>query len=96
MKIRFNRVAIISIIVCIFVFCSTVLFSGSKYYELDDFNRVIVGESSLFDVWCIAPNNWFHVTSYGGYLEYPMQDGHRILVEFYGPGQTVGAIRIVE
>ena len=96
MKIKFKKVAVISIIVCILVLCSAILFRGSKYYELDDFDSIIVGESSLSDVYSIAPNNWLYVTSYGGYMEFPMQDGRRIIVEFHGPDQVVGDIRIAE
>lgn len=96
MKINVKKAAVIAIIVCIVVLCAAILFRGSKYYELDDFDSIIIGESMLSDVYSVAPNNWLVVTSYGGYVEYPMEDGCRIIVEFYGPDKVVGDIRIAE
>lgn len=62
------------------------------YYKIEDFQAIVIGESTLHNVYEIAPVESMQVTSYGGFCEYPMQDGGCIRIEFYGEDLIVGAI----
>ena len=96
MKRQSRMLIAISAILCVLILCTTVCLLRNKYYDLNDFDSIVIGESSIMDVWLIAPNNMFCVTSYGGCLEYDMKDGGRIIVEFQGPDYVVRNIRIIE
>ena len=65
------------------------------YYKKEDFQSITVGESTLQDVYEIAPKEVMQVTSYGGVCEYPMEDGGYIRIKFYGKELIVGEIEEV-
>lgn len=62
------------------------------YYLKEDFQSIIMGESTFQDVYTIAPVESMQVTSYGGVCEYPMRDGGCIRIKFYGKDLVVGEI----
>ena len=66
--------------------------SMKDYYKIEDFQSIIIGESSLSDVSKIAPIQPLLVTSYGGYCEYPTENGRCIRIKFYGKDFIVGDI----
>ena len=68
--------------------------SMELYYTLDDFQSIIVGESTYQDVYDIAPTASVIITSYGGICEYPSSDGKHIYIKFYGAEMVVGAIEL--
>ncbi len=68
----------------------------NKYYDMEDFDAIKVGESTFYDVCEIVPASKIAVTSYGGLCQYPMNDGRFINIKFYGPQLTVGSITICE
>lgn len=68
--------------------------SMELYYTLDDFQSIIVGESTFQDVYDIAPPISLTTTSYGGFCEYPSADGKYIHIKFYGAEMIVGAIEL--
>ena len=63
-----------------------------KYYTKEDFQFIVVGESTYYDVYNVVPADSMQVTSYGGFCEYPMQNGVYIRIKFYGTDLIVGAI----
>ena len=65
------------------------------YYEKEDFQSIIIGESTFQDVYKIASEGAIQITSYGGFCEYPMQNGGYIRIKFYGKDMIVGAIEEV-
>ncbi len=68
--------------------------SMESYYMLDDFQSIIIGESTYKDVYDIAPPISVTTTSYGGFCEYPSADGKHIYIKFYGAEMIVGAIEL--
>lgn len=66
----------------------------TMYKTKEDFDSITIGESTFRDVYDIAPQETMHVTSYGGFCDYPMKDGGYIRIEFYGKDLTVGAIEV--
>ena len=64
-------------------------------YRIEDFESIIIGESTFKDVYETVAAESMQVTSYGGFCEYPMQDGGCIRVKFYGKDLIVGAIEEV-
>ncbi len=62
------------------------------YYDIEDFKSITIGESTFADVYKVATTEKMHVTSYGGFCEYPMQNGGYICIKFYGKDLIVGAI----
>lgn len=66
--------------------------SMKKYYTKDDFECITIGESTSRDVYDIAPSKVMQMTSYGGFCEYPMQNGGYVRIKFYGKELIVGAI----
>ena len=98
-------------VLVVFCFVFTVLLSGCSaklskddldktstkdHYRMEDFQTIIVGESTHQDVYKIGPTGAIQVTSYGGFCEYPMQNGGYIRIKFYGPDLVVGAIEEIE
>ncbi len=88
------------IVVCL---VSMVLYSGCSltsstndftgdYYKKEDFQSITIGESTYQDVHKIAPTESIQITSYGGFCQYPMQNGGCIRIKFYGKYLIVGAI----
>ena len=65
------------------------------YYEKEDFKFVVIGESTYQDVYKVAPTESMQITSYGGFCEYPMQNGGYIRIKFYTKELIVGAIEEV-
>lgn len=103
-KIKYGTILIIACLVCM------VLFSGCQptpntynsegdttmnCYKIDDFESITIGESTYQEIYKIAPTESMRVTSYGGFLEYPTNDGNKIVIKFYGPELIVGSIEIV-
>ena len=68
----------------------------NKCYGMEDFDAIVIGESTFYDVCAIVPTSKMLVTSYGGLCQYPMNDGRFICVEFYGPLLTVASITMCE
>ena len=65
----------------------------SRYYTMADFQTITVGESTFSDVHKIAPSGSpIYVTSYGGFCEFPAENGGCIRIKFYGADQVVGSI----
>lgn len=90
-------------LVLLFVGCGLPLDSNVKdnnssevpmknYYNKQDFKTIIIGKSKFEDVCVIAPTESMQVTSYGGFCDYPTQDGGYIRVKFYGKELIVGEI----
>lgn len=67
---------------------------AKSYYTMEDFESIIVGESTYADVYEIAPVDVMQVTSYGGFCEFPMQDKGYILIKFHGKELIVNSIEI--
>ena len=66
-----------------------------EFYNKDDFQTVVIGESTYYDVYDIAPSIFMQVTSYGGFCEYPIQENECLRIKFYGKELIVGAIEVV-
>ena len=74
---------------------STNDFTGESmrdYYKKEDFQSITIGESTYQDVYKIAPTESMQITSYGGFCQYPMQNGGYVLIKFYGKHLIVGAV----
>ena len=66
-----------------------------EYYTLEDFASIIIGESTFYDVYDLAPNMRFlSGTSYGARCEYPMKDG-ALCIKFSGKDMVVLAVEEV-
>lgn len=65
------------------------------YYTAEDFQSIIIGESTFRDVYKVAPTESIQMTSYGGLCNYPMQSGGYVCIKFYGKNLIVGAIETV-
>lgn len=66
-----------------------------QYYTMDDFNSIVVGESTLADVIKLyppEPNSTLIPTAVGTFCDYPTQDGGYIRIEFYGKDLIVFSI----
>ncbi len=64
-------------------------------YCLEDFRTIVPGESTFHDVYEVTSNGVCHVTSYGGYSEYPLKDGGILRIKFYGKDLVVGEIEVL-
>ena len=62
------------------------------YYKKEDFQSITIGESTYQDVHKIAPTESMQITSYGGFCQYPMQNGGYVRIKFYGKHLIVGAV----
>ena len=60
-------------------------------YDIDDFNSIVVGESTFIDVHNIAPDLGMQETDYGGYFEYPYKNP-KFRIEFVGNGASADSI----
>lgn len=67
-----------------------------RYYTENDFQSIIVGKSTVWDVYEVAPDASFYAASYGSFCELPMEDGRYIQIKFHGSNMTVGSIEVVE
>ena len=67
-----------------------------KYYCEADFQSIVIGESSAFDICRIAPGASFYAVSYGSLCELPMEDGRYIQIKFLGSDLIVGSIEVVD
>lgn len=67
-----------------------------NYYKMEDFQSITIGESTYYDVYKVAPTGPVQITSYGGFCEYPMQNGGCIRIKFCGESLIVGAIEEIE
>lgn len=65
-------------------------------YTLEDFDSIVVSESTLEDLNRIAVCDRLYVTSFGGVLEYPTADGHWIRIKIVGENAVVESIEVVE
>ncbi len=65
-----------------------------KYYTMEDFQSIVIGESTLDDVDKIAPMNSLQVTAEGFMYRYPMEDGRYICIKFFGKELIVSSITI--
>ncbi len=63
-----------------------------EYYTKEDFNSIIIGESTHRDVFNIAHIELLYITSYGGLCEFPTENGGYICIKFYGKDLIVGSI----
>ena len=62
------------------------------YYVIEDFKSISIGDSSFKDVYEIAPSNSIQITSYGGFCEYPTENGGFIRIKFQGEDLIVISI----
>ncbi len=61
----------------------------TTYYTIDDFSKITINQSTYQDVCAVALPEHMQITSYGGFCEYPMEDGRVIRIEFYGSDLVV-------
>ena len=62
------------------------------YYTREDFQSIVIGKSTYQDVYVIAPIETLQITSYGGFCDYPMQNGGYVRIKFYEKNLIVGDI----
>lgn len=60
-----------------------------KFYTLEDFASIVVGESTSWDVRMIYPQRGMTAVSFGGLQEIPMEGGGFIVIEYQGPDMYV-------
>lgn len=65
-----------------------------QFYRVDTFSSIVVGTSTLRDVYEIAPMQELLATSYGALCKYPISDTECLCIKFYGSEMVVGAIEI--
>ena len=53
------------------------------FYSMEDFQSLVLSESTLKDLQRIAPAETISVTSYGGVCEYPTENGGKIQVKLH-------------
>ena len=54
-----------------------------EFYSIEDFQSLVLSESTLKDLQRIAPAETISVTSYGGVCEYPTENGGKIQVKLH-------------
>ncbi len=69
--------------------------SGKEYYTISDFDDIIIGESTIDDIYSITSNVPFYASSYGFLIELPKEGGGYIHIKCYGPEGIVGSIEEV-
>ena len=69
--------------------------SMREYYKIEDFESITIGESTYQEVYKVAYSESMQITSYGGFCEYPMENGGYVCIKFYGKDLIVGAIEEV-
>jgi len=70
-----------------------------QYYTMDDFDSIVVGESTLADVIALYPpeeSSTTIPTAVGTFSDYPMQGGGYIRIKFYGKDLIVFSIEKIE
>ena len=68
-----------------------------KYYSIEDFKSITIGESSIRDVLKIAlPINPIQMRSYGALCEYPAENGRYIIIKGSGKDLIVFSIEEVD
>lgn len=67
----------------------------NKHYTENDFQSIVVGESTVWDVYKVAPNVSFYAASYGAFCELPMENGKYMRIKFLGSNMTVESIEVV-
>ena len=67
----------------------------TKKYYYEDFKSISIGDSSFKDVYEIAPIDSIQITSYGGFCEYPAENGGCIRIKFKGKDLIVISIEEV-
>ena len=104
-KIKYGIIVIFTCFVCMALFfgCDSMPNAnnfGEKpmtdYYKIKDFESIIIGESTYQDVYKVASMESIQITSYGGFCEYPMEDGNKILIKFCGPELIVDSIEVIK
>lgn len=63
-----------------------------EYYSMEDFDSIIIKESTYKDVFEIAPIDSMQITSYGGFCILPKKDGGFIRIDFVGNDLIVSNI----
>ena len=68
--------------------------NAPSFYSADTFSSVVVGVSTIHDVYEIAPMQELLATSYGALCKYPISSTECLCIKFYGSEMVVGAIEI--
>ena len=97
MKIKSVLISIgfIFLIVMVMVSCNNSIYNpkneSNKYYKLTDFDSIIIGESTYFDLCVLAPphNNTVTSYSYGFACDYPKEGGGVIRVKLTPQGDDI-------
>lgn len=95
---KFSRVIVIYIVLIVsFAACNSSSNIPDKeaeavYYNINDFQSLIIGESTFKDVYNIAPDFTMYAVSYGALCEYLSDAGGKIYVRLYGKELIVGEI----
>ena len=63
-----------------------------EYYSMEDFDSIVVEQSTYKDVYEIAPIDSIQITSYGGFCKFPKKDGGYIRIDFVGNELIVSKI----
>ena len=69
-----------------------------RYYSIDDFRKIVVDQSTYYDVCNAIPENYkisLYATSFGAIQEYPTLDNNWIRIRYYGSNLVVGSIEVV-
>lgn len=65
----------------------------NSHYSIEDFHSIKIGESTVNDVYRLAPTGEsMQVTSYGGFCDYPMKNGGIVRIKFAGKDLVVSEI----
>lgn len=65
------------------------------YYELEDFESIVMGQSTAQDLLNLAPCDLAFPSAQGLLFIYPMEDGKWIVVKFYNNPNGVGELEFV-
>ena len=78
-----------------FTTVGTLVDSEVRYFTLEDFASIVIGESTIEDVYNITEESYaMALTGTGGFCEYPMQDGKCICIEFGVPNWVIKSIKV--
>ena len=89
MKKRMLTIVLVAVLILSLSACGN---NQDKTYSKEDFQSIVIGESTIKDVHKIAPRDVMSVTSFGGEYEYPTENGGKIRISFYGEDLVVGSI----
>lgn len=91
------------ILIACLLLCTLLFFNSDREsikttdtYTLEDFDSIVVSESTLEDLNRIAVCDRLYLTSFGGVLEYPTEDGRWIRIKIVGANSVVESVEIVE